>query len=161
MNASHETSEKLKTELEDLQSEISAVGPLLDKLEVSQPDGVEIRAVATTLHAFYNGVERIFLIIAKGIDDQVPQSVHWHRELLDQMKDSTERRAPVVDEKLHERLVEYLGFRHFFRHSYPMQLNWQLMEGLTKNLRKIHEELAASLKGFIEEQPKARGDGAS
>jgi hypothetical protein len=50
----------VKAEFEDLGSEIADVQPLVNKLSASDPDSIEIRAIAGTLHAFYNGVERVF-----------------------------------------------------------------------------------------------------
>jgi len=41
------------------------------------------------LHSFYNGLENIFKLIAKKIDEQNPTSERWHIELLDQMAKTT------------------------------------------------------------------------
>ena len=37
-------------------------GVQLNELDKREPDMVELRAAATTLHAFYNGVERVFVL---------------------------------------------------------------------------------------------------
>lgn len=39
------------------------------------PDLVEMTAMASVLHSFYNGLENIFVSIAKGLDQQVPTGV--------------------------------------------------------------------------------------
>ena len=96
LKGSGEIKVNIQTELDDLQTEIEAVAPLLDKVRLVEPDAIEIRAIATTLHAFYNGIERVFLIIAKELDGKVPQSVHWHRELLDQMSQPARRRVKEI-----------------------------------------------------------------
>ena len=82
----------VSAELSDLSAELGSVRPLLDKLLNSTPDAIEIRAVATTLHAFYNGVERTFVLIAKRFQEPVGQSYAWHRDLLVQM--SAPNRGP-------------------------------------------------------------------
>ena len=58
---------------------------LLKKCKVSEPDLIEMTAAASVIHSFYNGLENIFLTIAKQIDRQVPQDAQWHRNLLRQM----------------------------------------------------------------------------
>ena len=151
MSKLHDFVEKVKAELADLQAEILEIRPLLHKLETSEPDPVEIRAVATTLHAFYSGVERIFLLIAKDIDNQIPQSIHWHRDLLAQMKNSSKQRPRVIDQGLYDILADYLGFRHFFRHGYPTRLEWQTMEPLTKALIETSRQYIEQVTGFIAE----------
>ncbi len=77
-------------EIEDLASEIAEVQPLLDKLLSSDPDSIEIRAIAGTLHAFYNGVERILVLISKHLGEDLRESHAWHCELLAGMAHPTE-----------------------------------------------------------------------
>ena len=151
MNELHELGLRLKGELEDLGSEIRAVSPLFDKVQSAEPDAIEIRAIGATLHAFYNGAERIFLLIAKTIDKKVPESRHWHRELLEQMHIANDRRAAIVDDQTYHQMIDYLGFRHFFRHSYPMELNWKVMQPLTQNLRATHQRFEHLIKSYIAE----------
>ncbi|MGE0086307.1 MAG: hypothetical protein AB7S75_18010 [Desulfococcaceae bacterium] len=82
------------------------------------PDLVELTALASVLHSFYNGLENIFLHIAKGIDKDVPADSAWHRKLLIRMAEETPNRKAVLSADLSEALTEYMGFRHFHRHSY-------------------------------------------
>jgi HepT-like protein len=91
---------------------------LLERAEKSVPDLIEIIALASVLHSFSNGLENIFRAIAKEIDDDVPASAQWHRDLLNRMTETTDNRLPVLSAETSDRLSEYLGFRHFFRHSY-------------------------------------------
>ena len=149
MNGLRELGHRLRGELEDLQTEIQAVAPLFDKVQTVGPDPIEIRAIAATLHAFYNGAERIFLLIAKTVDQQVPDSSHWHRELLEQMHVANNLRAAIIDDQLYQQMIDYMGFRHFFRHSYPMELNWRVMEPLTRNLRIAHERFMHLIESYI------------
>lgn len=77
LNESPELPEAVRTELQDLSSELEAVGPLVDKLSIVDPDEVELRAIAATLHAFYNGVERVIIIIAKHYGETPGESQAW------------------------------------------------------------------------------------
>jgi hypothetical protein len=60
--------EKINFELESIERELSDTDDLFKKLCRSHPDPIEIRAAATSLHAFYNGIENIFAAIARHID---------------------------------------------------------------------------------------------
>ena len=101
MNGLRELGLRLRGELEDLQTELQTVSPLFDKVQTVETDPIEIRAIAATLHAFYNGAERVFLLIAKAVDQKLPETPHWHRELLEQMHTATNLRSAIVDDQLY------------------------------------------------------------
>jgi hypothetical protein len=113
---------------------------------------VEIRAVAASLHAFYTGVERIFVIVEKGTMTALPSSTRWHQELLDRMAIPSEARPAVIEPRLKEELTDYLAFRHFFRHSYPMQLNWELLKPLVKRLNLVWKKFEIQITEFLSDQ---------
>lgn len=72
MNKWPELHTSVRADLEDLKAEIQAVGPLLKKVANQDPDSIELRAAAATLHAFFNGIERVFLLIARHVDETTP-----------------------------------------------------------------------------------------
>ncbi|MFO8063396.1 MAG: hypothetical protein R6V29_02045 [Spirochaetia bacterium] len=150
MNEWHEFEERVHDELELLSDEISAVAPLTRKLQQHEPDPIELRAAATTLHAFYNGVERILVQIMRRFDDSIPNSTRWHRELLDQAIESTSDRSAIVGSELHDSLVDYLGFRHVFRHNYPATLRWRQCKSLFHRLEQVHEEFRLEIEQFLD-----------
>lgn len=81
---------------------------------------------AAHLHSFYNRVEKIFALIAEYLDDFEPRGGGWHRELLRQMTlEISGTRPPVLTDELAKLLEEYLDFRHYFRHSYTFDLDWE------------------------------------
>jgi hypothetical protein len=123
---------------------------LLEQVKQGEPDLVEVTAVASVLHSFYNGLENIFLSIAKGIDAQVPTGAQWHRELLTRMAKATPMRQAVLTEALLQRLADYLAFRHFYRHSYSFVLEWDEVERLVKPLREVWEQTGFELRRFLD-----------
>ena len=44
-----------------------------------------VDATALNLHGFYVGIERLFEVVADGVDQVKPSGPHWHQELLRQM----------------------------------------------------------------------------
>jgi hypothetical protein len=102
------------------------------------------------LHSFYNGVENIFQRIASRLDQNFPSSEFWHQELLDQMKRPTQDRERVLSETIYEKLKPYLGFRHFFRHSYAFQFKWEKIKALLLDLTDVFIEFKNEIAGFVD-----------
>ena len=146
MSASRESITLILDELAAIREETETVQPLLSKLKNDEPDSIQLRAVAATLHAFYTGIERVLILVAKNIDQHVPDSPHWHRELLSQMCRSSENRPKILSPDLATLLADYLAFRHVFRHSYSDQFRWALMQPLAGGMTKTLESLRAHLR---------------
>ena len=72
--------------------EISEIDILVDKSDVlislcknKEPDFIEITAIGGILQSFYNGIENIFVLIAKSLNFDFKTSPQWHRALIDFM----------------------------------------------------------------------------
>ena len=149
MNKSHKLEAEIESEFGNLYAEVDALRPLLKKVRSVEPDPVEIRAVATTLHSFYNGVERILTRILRSYDDGIPSGHNWHRELLEKAAGATNTRDSVLNKEVHDRLLEYLAFRHFFRHSYPVNFEWGQMRPLVLPLEETLQAFRESIYRFF------------
>jgi len=143
--------------IEDIQFDIAQIdrlfvsyAALFDRVRQAQPDLIETTAVASVLHSFYNGLELIFLSIAKRLDGQVPIGERWHRTLLLQMVQSTAQRASVLSAESAQQLENYLGFRHFYRHSYSFFLDWSELEKLVSPLESMWSQVKAELNVFLD-----------
>jgi len=131
--------QKLVQELEELLSDLSG-----------DPDSVDLRAIASILHDFYTGIEKIFSRIALEMEGNLPEGENWHRQLLERMAvDIKKVRPAVISEELEVKLDEYLRFRHLFRHSYGFLLQWEKCKGLTNNLTPCHKQVQKELKVFL------------
>jgi hypothetical protein len=124
--------------------------PLLDLCKLKVPDFIEISAAALVLHSFYNGIENILVLIFKHYDNQLPTSNKWHMELLDKAFVSDERRKQIFKDELKDTLAEYLKFRHFIRHAYGFQLEWERMEDLINQIEISWEAIKGDFNSFIE-----------
>jgi len=132
---------------------LNTYADLLSRVLVRDPDTVEIAAVATVLHSFYNGLENVFLTVVKDIDDSVPSGGQSHRELLFQVTKKTDKRDALVSKSTAKLLGDYLGFRHFYRHSYSFLIDWgelrKLVTPLDQNwatTKREFEQFIAGLK---------------
>ena len=143
--------EEIKNELALIDELFLSHALLLKKVKRVEPDQIEISAVATVLHSFYNGIENIFKRIATRIDNDFPRSEYWHQELLEQMTTENKNRKPVISNELSEKLNLYLGFRHFFRYSYSFQFKWHKMKELTLELSEVYDDFRKVIETFIED----------
>lgn len=121
---------RIRFEVRQIEWLFDSYADLLDRCRQTSPDLVEMTAVASVLHAFYNGLENIFLVVSKELDGTVPAGPSWHRDLLVLMSRDTPQRRRVISEQTREKLAAYLTFRHFFRHSYSFFLDWSRLEKL-------------------------------
>lgn len=125
---------------------------IFEKIKIQKPDLFDMTILGSVLHSFYNGLENIFEIIAKNIDGVVPTGNKSHQELLHQMASENSKRDEVIDEKLYIKLREYATFRHFYRHAYSFQLNWEKMKPLIDNIFKVWNEVKISLEKIIKKE---------
>ena len=137
-------------EIKHIDEFFASYADLFSRVQKRAPDLVEVTAVASVLHSFYNGLENIFLAIAKGIDKAVPSGEQWHRELLMQMADTNPKRGPVLSQETVQDLAKYLAFRHYFRHSYSFFLDWKEMKVLVEPLEDNRIGLKDRLMKFLE-----------
>lgn len=118
-----------------------------------------LRALGSILHDFYSGVEKIFLYIAKEIDQAAPKSEIWHRLLLEQMTLNLEGcRPPVISKEMAKDLEVYLSFRRRFRNLYGFELSWDRMEPLILNMPQTVEKFYQEIHAFLELLTKAEAE---
>ena len=144
-----EVIKRLRFEITQIDKLLSVYSDLLDRADKDAPGLVECTAIASVLHSFYNGVENICLVIAKKFDKNVPNGAHWHAELLHKMRATTLKRPPVLTEQSYDRLTEYLGFRHLFRHVYPFHMEWERLEEPVQSLVSVWRQLKTEIEAFL------------
>jgi HepT-like protein len=123
----------------------------LDACQRREPAGIEITAAGAFLHALYSGIENICRRIAIELDGGLPAGGGWHRRLLQAMTQPTEARPQVISEPLHDRLLEYLDFRHLFRNVYVFRLQWERMMDLVLNVEDLVQDLNQQLASFSQQ----------
>ena len=112
----------------------------------SSGDDLYLDSVALNLHGFYQGIERLFEMIATLVDGAMPQGAAWYQILLQQMAADVPRtRPPVISEETRVVLDEYRGFRHIVRHVYTFKFDpakiQRLAEGAPAVLIQVRQEL--------------------
>ena len=75
--------QKIQFEIEQIDELIDSSKPLFDLCKIRDPDFVERCGIALILQSFYNGIEKIMLLIVKNKDRKLPNGIRWHKELFD------------------------------------------------------------------------------
>lgn len=123
------------------------------------PSQFEMNALASYIHQFYTGCERILERIAIQVDGGLPGGAFSHANLLDQMaRERPGVRPPVLDEELWLCLQDYLEFRHFFRHAYGYTLEWAKLSPMAEGIRGTLANLQRQLMIFFDALIAGRGE---
>lgn len=139
----------IDVELAQLRLLLAEHRPLLLKVRDEAPDGIERSAVAAMLHSFYTGIENLLKRIAIECDGGLPSGSTWHRSLLDSMATPTTKRPAILSHTLHDRLAEYLQFRHVFRQAYSFQLRWEKMQALFWDCQTTLAAVETELRAWL------------
>lgn len=105
-------------------------------------------SVSLSLLGAYNGVEVIFELIARLVDQNRPKGKNWRQLLLGQMMAEVEGVRPaVISVGSGRSLNDFRGFRHITRHLYPFELDGeriaQIMDFVEPTFGKVCTELSA------------------
>jgi hypothetical protein len=134
----------------DIEELLSSYDVLFMCVNQRTPDKIELAALGSVLQSFYNGVEGVFLLIAKQVDGNVPIDPAWHQALQNQMTEANAKRVAVLSSETADRLSMYMKFRHFFRHAYSFQLSWPRMEQLVQDLMPVWSAVKEEILKFTD-----------
>jgi hypothetical protein len=141
-------SERIQRDVMLIDQLLAAYDDLLLQVKQKPPDLVQVTALASVLHSFYNGLESIFVTIAKEVDGTVPTGDRWHRDLLEQMGEANEFRGVVLPSLILSQIQNYLAFRHYYRHAYSFFLRWEELRELVLPLTAVWSRTKSALIQF-------------
>jgi len=141
---------RIEKELREIKKVVERVEKNLADISQETPEDIVVVGFAGYVHSFYNGLEKIFDLIAEYIDNFEPPDKAWHKELLKQMALEIQGVRPaVLTKELAAVLEDYLEFRHFFRHSYSFDLDWGELKPKAEALKPTFEKLEAAFQQFF------------
>jgi len=142
--------ERIRYELVELDTVLQRVETGWQRARRSADD-YYLDGVALNPHGFYNGLERIFELIATVIDGDRPAARNWHQVLLQQMaKDIPQIRPAVISTFTCERLDEYRGFRHVVRNVYTFKFDPEKVGKLVNAAPGLFSQVRAELFAFAD-----------
>jgi hypothetical protein len=104
---------------------------------------------AVALHHAYGAIEAALTRIARAIDDGLPEGSDWHQALLHTMGLAIDKVRPaVLRPETRSLLQRLLGFRHFFRHAYAIELDGTRLEDLRACAQRALPLLREDLQRF-------------
>ena len=148
--------ERLRGEIPELDGVVQRALRAWPKAQNPSPEQeFYLDSVALNLHGFYAGVERLFELIARRMDQNLPSGEAWHRDLLRQMaQDLPDIRPAAISQESALVLDKFRRFRHLVQNIYVMNLQADKMAELTAALPalwpKLRDELLA-LAAFLED----------
>ncbi len=152
---------RLKNEIVHELGQFAALGEELRQIEDAEIGvaSARKRALASILHDFYTGCERIFTRIAEEFEGGLPNGPAWHRLLLQDMAlDQPGIRPPVISTATAKILEDYLAFRHRFRNIYGHELNYDRIKPLLRGLPAVMQRVRADLDCFLSRQEEVLDD---
>lgn len=149
---SKELSERIRGELPELERIVQRALRFWPKAQKgSRGQDAYLDSVALNLQAFYTGIERLFEIIARRVDQSLPTGETWHRDLLKQMeKDIPGIRPAVIDHESVFDLDDFRRFRHLVQNIYTFNLVPEKMMDPIQKLPELWDRLRAELLAFAE-----------
>ncbi len=141
---------RVEFEIQQIDLLLEKYRDLIESSKSREPDLIQLTALASVTHSFYNGIENVFLLITKNTSGSLPPSDKWHRELLAAMSKKTSSREPVLSEEISIRIADYLAFRHFYRHSYSFHLDWNELRSLVSGIDDIWRDVRAEFRQFLD-----------
>ena len=119
--------------------------------KISDQQEVYIDSVALNLHGFYSGLERIFELIARHVDESIPSGDLWHRDLLKQMsQEQKDLRPAVIGTGNFSSLDELRRFRHLVRNVYTFNLVPEKVEPIVSDLPALWSKVQAEILAFAD-----------
>jgi hypothetical protein len=143
---------RIRNEVPDLELVMQKALRGWHMVKVSPDDqDLYLDSVALNLQSFYSGIEHLFELIARGIDQRVPDGDSWHLDLLKQMtKDLPDVRPAIISQKSAQQLDEYRRFRHLVRNIYTANLIPERMASLLTNLLDLWGDVRAELLAYAD-----------
>jgi hypothetical protein len=108
-------------------------------------------SVGFDLQSFYQGVERVFEIVAKSIDRSVPAGRMWHKMLLEQMANEVIGIRPaVISMQTMEALDNFRMFRHLAHNIYTFNLDRRRVKSLVEDMPEAVSLLSLDVSRFAD-----------
>ena len=141
--------EKIENEVSRINRLFDNGKPLMISCGLKEPDVTERFAITYFLQSFYTGIESIIELIFKYFGEEVPSDRHWHKKLLGRAFERTEKRTSLFKDNHKAPLEEYLTFRHFSRHSYGVEIDWERLKPLVTDVGKVWKSIEQDIREFV------------
>lgn len=105
-------------------------GKLKQRSENLNPeDIVRLESIAYQIHNLYNAIEDLLKIVATYFENNITDTSQWHSALLTRMTQEVSGIRPaLLSSQSYLVLNNLRGFRHFFRHAYGSEIEFEQLK---------------------------------
>jgi hypothetical protein len=121
-----------------------ALGQLPPVDRLSSLSELELAGTAAMLQSIYNGIENVLKQTLLGSGCDIPMGATWHRDLLRQAETNH-----ILNPETAEALRPFMAFRHFFSHSYALDLDPARMELLVSEAASVVDRILNEVLVYI------------
>ncbi len=150
------TERGILTFIAKIEDELTELDQLKDRIQTvwekykTNADEFYLDSVALNLHGLYSGFEKIFLEVAREIDENIPEGSSWHKELLDQMALKIKNLRPaVISKESRDILDEYRAFRHVVRNVYANKYSAKKIDILLEDFSNEYIKVKKEIQDFL------------
>ena len=121
----------LKTDLNAQRRLINSIAQKIQQRAegLTSEDLIRLESIAYQIHNLYTAIEDLLKIIATYFENNISNSAQWHANLLQRLtQDIPEIRPAFLAEETFLLLNSLRGFRHFFRHAYGANIEYNQLK---------------------------------
>lgn len=141
----------LKAEIEAQVKEIDKIyEEIKDREKGAKRNKARLESLGYKLHNLYCAFEDLFKIVARHFENQIRDISKYHKELLHRMSLSIDGVRPaLISDESYRALDELRAFRHFFRHAYSYELNYEKIIIPIASVNKLKEIYKEDIYRFL------------
>ncbi len=141
----------LKSEIFSQVKEIEKIYSQIDERKKrARKSKITLESLAYQLHNLYCAFEDLFEIIARYFENQVEDIARYHKELLKRMSLPIEGVRPeILSEQNFKHLNELRRFRHFFRHAYAYEIEYEKLKPVLECAERLRMTYKEDIENFL------------
>jgi hypothetical protein len=118
----------------DLNAQKRLINNIAQKIQqrsegLTSDDLIRLESIAYQIHNLYTAIEDLLKIIATYFENNISNSAQWQANLLQRLtQDIPEIRPAFLSEETFLLLNSLRGFRHFFRHAYGANIEYNQLK---------------------------------
>jgi uncharacterized protein YutE (UPF0331/DUF86 family) len=141
----------------DVNAQIQLIATIEQKLQersqnLEPDDIIRLESIAYQIHNLYGATEDILKIVATYFENHITDTSQWHSVLLRRMsQEIPEIRPALISQETYNLLNSLRGFRHFLRHAYGTELEYEQLKLNLDKAMNLLPNLKKDLKIFLEQ----------
>ena len=93
-----------------------------------------------------------YIYLAHWLQVKLPNDLKWHKTLFEMAFGNNSQNIRIFEEEIKKDLEKCLLYRHFIRHSYSSELDWEQMKPMVNGLVEIWKKIKIYFEKFIKER---------